>query len=74
MTAPIEFLAVFVLIYVLSVVGECVSQLTYHRKSMVVIRDNFGSILVRMLILVTIMMVAFLIWVRMGWQPHGNAG
>ena len=72
MSAPIEFFLVFVLIYVLAVVGECVSQLTYRRKSMATVRENFRSILVKVLILVTITMVAFLVWVRMGWQPHGS--
>lgn len=71
MSVAIKFLAVFALIYVLAVGGECLSQLTYHKKSLQTIKENFRQTLLRTFILVAIVMVSFFVWVRMGWQPQG---
>ena len=68
----VKFVAVFALIYVMAVAGECLSQLTYHKKSLRAIKENFRRILMRTFIIVAVGMVAFLVWVRMGWQPQGG--
>lgn len=72
MITLIKFAAVFALIYVMAVGAECLSQLTYHKKSVREIGDNFRRILLRTFIIVGVGMVAFLVWTRMGWQPQGG--
>lgn len=72
MIAIIKFAAVFALIYVMAVGAECLSELTYHKKTVGEIENNFRRILLRTFIVVGVGMVAFLIWVRMGWQPTGG--
>jgi len=66
----IKFLAVFASIYVLAVGGECLSQLTYHKRSLQTIKKDLRRTLLRALILVAIVMFSSLVWVRMGWQPR----
>jgi hypothetical protein len=70
-SAVIKFLAVLALIYVLAVAAECLSQLTYHKRSLQTIKENFRRTLLRTLVLVAIMTVSFFVWVWMGWQPRG---
>lgn len=70
MSRSLTFFAVYALIYALAVIGECISQITYRKRSLQAIRENLRSTLLRTFILVTIMTISFLFWLRMGWQPH----
>ncbi len=63
-----KYVVVFASIYLLAVAGECLSQLTYHKKSLQAIQQNFRRTLLRTFLMVAVMMAAFLVWVRMGWK------
>jgi hypothetical protein len=64
-----SFIRMFVLVYVLAVVFEGISRLTYYRKSSSLILQGFQSILIRCLILTTFFMISMVVWTRMGWLP-----
>ena len=64
-----SFLEMFVVVYVLVVVFQCISRLTYHRDSPHLIVSRFRSILIRCLILTTIVTISMVLWAEMGWMP-----
>ena len=59
----------FVIVYALAVVFECISRLTYYRDSPRLIVERFKSVLIRCLILTTILMISTVVWTEMGWMP-----
>jgi len=59
---------VFVGIYVAVVVGESISQLTYHRKPIEEIRAGFRWILLKSLLMTAVLIVSTVVWEYMGWQ------
>lgn len=59
----------FVIVYVLAVVFESISRLTYRDPPRLIV-EQFRSILIRCLILTTIFMISTVVWIEMGWMPN----
>ena len=59
----------FAIVYVLAVVFESISRLTYYRDPPRRIVERYRSILIRCLVLTTIFMISTFVWVEMGWMP-----
>lgn len=67
MREVLQFAILFVAVFVLGAAFDCLSQLTYQGRSLGEIRQNLGSTAVRMLILTTVLIIAAMVWQRMGW-------
>lgn len=63
------FVKMFVIVYVLAVVFESISRLTYRDPPRLIV-EQFRSILIRCLILTTIFMISTVVWIEMGWMPN----
>ena len=68
----LSFFELFVAIYVLVVIFDTISQVSYHRKSLPQVKAGFRWMLLKDLLLVTVLMVSTLICHHMGWDrgPH----
>jgi hypothetical protein len=63
------FVKMFVIVYLLAVVFESVSRLTYYGDPPRMIVERFRSILIRCFVLTTIFMISTVVWIEMGWMP-----
>jgi hypothetical protein len=60
------FVKMFVIVYVLAVVFESISRLTYYRDPPRLIVEQFRSILIRCLIITTVFVISTVVWIEMG--------
>jgi hypothetical protein len=64
-----SFLRMFVIVFVLAVIFESISRVTYYGNSPRHVLQGFRSVLIRCLILTTIFMISTAVWAEMGWLP-----
>ena len=64
----LEACVVCVYVFILAITFECVSQFTYHRKSISEIKAGFPRTVLKVSVIVGVMLVSTLVWWRMGWQ------
>ena len=64
-----NFLKMFAIVFVLAVIFESISRVTYYGNSPRSVLHGFRSVLIRCLILTSIFMISTVVWSEMGWLP-----
>jgi hypothetical protein len=63
------FIAVIILgVFVLAVFFECLSQLTYQRKSIAAIKAGLRRTMLKVFLAFMVMGISSLVWWHMGWK------
>ena len=68
----IKFLGIMLIVFVIAICGEMLSQLTYHHRSLREIKNDFPRTMRRIFVWVCVFAISSLVWHYIGWKTDSS--